>query len=54
MSREFRVFEVDKYGNKFFVCRHSTKESAEYFLRRVIPESDQGSYMIEDENGDRV
>lgn len=53
MAREFRIFEVDKYGNRFFVARHPSLESAKYYLKRVVgsPEGQDETYVIEDELG---
>ena len=51
MSREFRVFEVDKYENRFFVARHSTLESANYFIKKMKPSDEK--WIVEDENGEK-
>lgn len=48
MAKEFRIFEKDKYENKFYVCRHSTLESAKFYLKSVLG---KGDYVIEDETG---
>lgn len=54
-AREFRIFEVDKYGNRFFVCRHSTLDSAKYWLKSVAPELDDGArFMIQTEEEEEV
>lgn len=57
MAREWRVFEVDKYGNRFFVCRHSSVESAKFYLRRVLRDADVTmgcSFLIETDEGEIV
>jgi len=48
MNREFRIFEVDKYDNNFFVCRHSTLESAKHWLKTVNPDGEK--FIIKDED----
>ncbi len=48
-AKEFRIFEEDKYGNKFYVCRHSSLESAKYYLSAVKPDGEK--FLIEDEYG---
>lgn len=56
MAREFRVFEVDKYGNKFYLGRHSSLESAKYYLRKEAISADESmgcSLVIEDESGEK-
>lgn len=53
-SREFRIFEVDKYKNKFFVTSKTSLESAQYYLKSVLKDADVTmgcSFVIEDENG---
>jgi len=53
MKREFLIFEVDKYDNRWFVCRHSTLDSAKHWLKTVAPVSDEGStFKIFDETGE--
>lgn len=49
--REFRIFEVDKYGNRWFVCSRPSVDLAKSYLSRVL--SDGAEYVIEDENGVR-
>lgn len=51
MDKEFRIFEVDKYGNRFFVARHPTLESAKYYLRGVVKNEADEDYLIQDEYG---
>lgn len=51
---EYRVFEVDKFDNRFFLGRHSSLESAKYFLKAEAREADEAmgcSFLIEDEYG---
>lgn len=53
-AKEFRIFEVDKYDNKFFVCRHSNLESAKYWLKKVgVTGSLDENFIIEDELGEK-
>lgn len=57
MSREFRIFEVDKYGNRFFVVSRNSLDSARYYLKTVLKDADVtmgASWIIQDENGDDV
>lgn len=54
MSREFRIFEVDKYKNKYFVTSKTSLESAKYYLKSVLKDADVTlgcSWVIEDEHG---
>lgn len=54
-AKEWRVFEVDKYGNRFFVCRHPSEESAKFYLRRVLRDADVTmgcSFVIETDTGE--
>lgn len=50
-SREFRIFEVDEYGNRWFVCARPDLALARSYLSRVL--SGGTEYIIEDENGVR-
>jgi hypothetical protein len=53
MTREYRIFEVDKYDNRWFVCRHSSLDSAKHWLKVVAPALDEGaSFKIFDETGE--
>lgn len=57
MAREFRVFEVDKYGNRFFVCRHPSIESARFYLKKVLGKPDETmgcSFVIQTDDGEDV
>lgn len=55
MKTEFNIYEVDKYDNRWFVCRHSTIESAKYWLETVAPTADQdASFKIFDKDGGEI
>jgi hypothetical protein len=55
MTREYRIFEVDKYDNRWFVCRHSTLESAQHWLKTVAETNDpDATFKIFDELGEEV
>lgn len=36
MIREYRIYEVDKYENKWFVCSRNSLELAEYYIKNVL------------------
>lgn len=49
--REFRIFEVDEYGNRWFVCTRPDLALARSYVSRVL--GGGTDYIIEDENGVR-
>ena len=47
--REYKVFEVDKYGNRWFVTARREKEWAESFIKTAPDLSEtEGRYEIEE------
>lgn len=52
MIREYRIFEVDQYENKWFVCSRNSLELAEYYIKNVLGGGPE--YQIFDENNEPV
>lgn len=52
MTREFRIFEVDNHGNKWFICSRTTKEAAKLYIKNVL--HDDKAMKIFNEAGDEI
>lgn len=48
MAKEYKVFEVDKYGNRWFVTSRRERDWADHFIK-TAPALDEGArYEVEE------
>lgn len=53
MSREFKIFELDEYGNKWFVASFAHLDRAHAYIPVMQAKFPAVNYVVEDENGVR-